>query len=335
MKEADFYRKLTGKKVRCVLCPRECEIPEGGKGFCRVRKNVDGKLYSLVYGRPCSIAVDPIEKKPLFHFAPGSECVSIATVGCNLACRFCQNWQISQEFREVSSEEVPVERLISLAKEQGAGGFAYTYTEPTVFFEYAFEVMKAAKKEGFYNVWVSNGYTSPEVIRKMSKYLDAVNVDIKGNDQFYRKVSMASKGIEPVFEALKEYKKNRIWIEVTNLIIPMYNDSKEEIGKLVKWIRSNLGKNTPVHFSAFYPDYKLTDAPPTPGNSVETAVKIAKRMGMKWVYAGNLRSENESTTCPKCGTIIIRRTGFTVISYNDKCPKCGTKAEIKGKKWIK
>ncbi len=335
MKEADFYRKLAGKKVRCLLCPRECEIEEGKTGFCRVRKNVEGKLYSMVYGRPCSVAIDPIEKKPLFHFAPGSRCVSIATVGCNLACRFCQNWEISKGFTEISSNEVPVNDLIRLAKEQGAGGFAYTYTEPTIFFEYALEVMKAAKKEGFYNVWVSNGYTSPEVIRKMAKYLDAVNVDIKGNDQFYRKVSLASKGIDPVFRALKEYKKNGVWIEVTNLIIPMYNDSKEEIKKLVGWVKGNLGQMTPIHFSAFYPDYKLTDSHPTTKGSVEIAVQIAKQMGMKWVYAGNVRSDMESTICHKCGTVVIKRTGFQVISYNDKCPKCGTVIEIKGKKWMK
>ncbi len=334
MKEADFYQKLPEKKVKCSLCPRECVIKEGKTGFCRVRKNEGGKLYSLVYGRPCSVAVDPIEKKPLFHFAPGTRCVSVATVGCNLACRHCQNWQISREFGEIIGEETSPEKLIGLAKDSGAKGFAYTYTEPTVFFEYALDVMKAAKKEGFYNVWVSNGYTSPEAINKMSRYLDAVNVDIKGNDDFYRKVSMAPKGIDPVFSALKAYKKAGVWTEVTNLIIPTYNDSKEDIRKLVEWIKDNLGEDTPLHFSAFYPAYKLTDVPPTPKGTVEMAVSTARKMGMKWVYAGNVRSDMESTVCPECGTRIMERDGFSMFSFGNECPKCGTKVPIEGEEWM-
>ncbi len=336
MKEADFYQKLKDKKVRCLLCPRKCVIGDGERGFCMVRKNEKGKLYSLNYMRPCSVAVDPIEKKPLFHFAPGTQCVSISTVGCNLACRHCQNWQISREFGEITGEEVPPENYIRLAKDYGSPGFAYTYTEPTIFFEYALEIMKLAKKNGMYNVWVTNGYTSPEAVGKMAKYLDAVNVDIKGNDSFYRKVSMAPQGIKPVLGSLKEYKRQGIWIEVTNLIIPMYNDSEKDIGELVGWVIKNLGKEVPLHFSAFFPSYKLRDAKPTPASALEAAVRIAREKGVKWTYAGNVRgNEHESTFCHKCGTKVIGRNGFEIVSYSDRCPKCGTPVLIKGKEWMR
>jgi pyruvate formate lyase activating enzyme len=335
MKEALFYKKLTGKNVKCGLCPWRCTIADGAKGYCRVRKNEKGRLYSLVYGLPISVAIDPIEKKPLFHFAPGTKCLSIATVGCNLRCLFCQNYTISQEYGEVHGEKMSPEEVVALAKSYGVEGISYTYTEPTIFYEYALAIMKLAKKAGLYNAWVSNGYTNPEPIKKMAKYLDAVNVDMKGNDAFYKKVC-GGLGIAPVFEALKAYKKNGVWVEVTNLIIPGYNDSPAEIAKLSEWVAQNLGKETPLHFSAFYPQHKLADAKPTPAATLEKAVGIARAKGMKWVYAGNVYGNKyESTWCWKCGTRMIERAGFDVLSFAAKCPKCGERADLKGMRWVK
>lgn len=343
MKEAMFYRKLAGKgdkgkNVKCELCPRFCVIADGKTGFCRTRKNEKGKLYSLVYGRPVSVAIDPIEKKPLFHFAPGTKCLSIASAGCNLRCKFCQNYTISQEYGKIEdtgTREMSPEEVVALAKRNNVDGMSYTYTEPTVFYEYALDIMKLAKKEGLYNTWVSNGYTNPGPIRTMAKYLDAVNVDLKGNDEFYRKVC-GGVGINPVFEALKAYVKNGVWVEVTNLIIPGYNDSEKEIAKLVEWVRDNLGNRVPLHFSAFYPQYKLKNAPATPAATLEKAVKIARDKGVKWVYAGNVwGNKHESTWCWKCGSLLIRRAGFDVLYLERRCKKCGEKVDLKGTEFIR
>jgi pyruvate formate lyase activating enzyme len=333
MKEAMFYRKLATSKVGCELCPRFCVIAEGETGFCGVRRNVKGRLCSLVYGKAISIAIDPVEKKPLFHFAPATRCLSLATVGCNLRCSFCQNSSISQEYGEIQGEEMYPEEIIALAKQHGVEGIAYTYTEPTVFYEYALDIMKLAKNEGLYNVWVSNGYTNPEPIRTMARYLDAVNVDLKGDDEFYRKVC-GGIGIKPVFDALKAYVKNGVWMEVTNLIIPGRNDAPAEIKKLSMWVAENLGESVPLHFSAFYPQYRLTSAKPTPAATLEKAVAIARKAGLRWVYAGNvLGNKYESTYCWKCGAKAIERMGFSVLSLEEKCPKCGTKIDLKGMEW--
>lgn len=335
MKEAMFYRRLTNRKVKCDLCPHHCVIPEGGTGFCGARKNEKGRLYSLVYGLPVSVAVDPIEKKPFFHFAPGTKTLSIATVGCNLKCKFCQNWEISQEYGEIHGNEMLPEEVVELAKKNHAEGISYTYTEPTIFFEYALDIMKAAKKEGLYNVWVSNGYMNPEPVKKISKYLDAINIDLKGDDDFYKKVCLGV-GIEPVYKSMKAYRRKDVWIEVTNLIIPTLNDSEENIGKLAEWIRNNLGEDTPVHFSAFFPQYKLTNISPTPVSVIENAVRVAKGKGLRWVYAGNVWGNRyESTYCPKCGALVIKRKGFSVYSINQKCPKCGEIIKLKGMEWVK
>lgn len=335
MKEAMFWSSEGGKskKVKCSLCPWKCTINEGKTGYCGVRKNVEGKLYSIVYGHPVSLAVDPIEKKPLFHFAPGTRCLSIATVGCNLKCRFCQNFSISQEFGEIQGSETDPEEIVEEAKRQGVQGIAYTYTEPTIFYEYALDTMKLAKKEGLYNVWVSNGYTNPKPIKKASRYLDAVNVDIKGNDEFYRKLC-GGKGVEPVHKSLKTYKKNNVFVEVTNLIIPGFNDSEDNIREMCEWIKKNLGAETPVHFSAFFPHYKVTDIRPTPSETIEKAIGIARSVGLKWMYAGNVYgNEHESTICWKCGETIMDRRGFSVSEIREKCPKCGTEVELRGLEW--
>jgi pyruvate formate lyase activating enzyme len=336
-KEALFYKKLAGKNklVKCELCPRYCTIVLGRTGFCRVRMNDGGVLRSLVHGLPISIAVDPVEKKPLFHFAPGTRCLSLATVGCNLRCSFCQNAGISQDYDAINGEPTEPGEIIEMAKREGVEGIAYTYTEPTVFYEYALDIMKLAKKAGLYNVWVSNGYTNPAPIKRMAKYLDAVNVDLKGNDEFYKKIC-GGIGIAPVFEALKAYAKNKVWVEVTNLIIPGYNDSDKAIANLVEWVRQNLGDRVPLHFSAFHPYYRLTNAPPTPPATLERAVAIARKKGMKWVYAGNVYgNRHESTWCWKCGSPLIKRAGFDVLSFAGKCPKCGERVDLKGMKWVR
>ena len=336
MKEAMFWEKAKENAVNCDLCPWLCRsIADGKTGFCRVRKNVKGKLYSMVYGKAVSVAIDPIEKKPLFHFAPGSSCLSIATVGCNLRCLHCQNWTISQEYGEVQGEELPPEEIVGMAKRSGVEGIAYTYTEPTIFYEYALDTMKLARKAGLYNVWVSNGYTMPEPVIRMSKYLDAVNVDIKGNDGFYKKVCM-TKGIGPVFDALKAYKESGVWTEITNLVIPGYNDSMRDIRQMATWIIKNLGPDTPLHFSAFFPNYKLNSIGPTPAKTLEKCYAVARKAGLRWVYVGNIHGhEGESTKCWKCGMDLVRRRGYSIMLQMEKCPECGIKVPIAGKKWVK
>lgn len=336
MKEAMFYEKAENNTVNCRLCARYClNIQPGKTGFCGVRKNIKGRLYSLVYGKACSLAIDPIEKKPLFHFAPGSKCLSIATVGCNFRCLHCQNWEISQEYGQIQGEDLQPAKIIEIAKSQGVRGIAYTYTEPTIFYEYAFDIMRLAKKAGFYNVWVSNGYTSPDAIKRMAPYLDGVNVDIKGNDEFYKKVCNTP-GLQPVYDALLAYKKHGVWVEVTNLVIPGYNDNEHDIREMVRWVKKNLGADTPVHFSAFFPHYKMTNVEPTPTETLELCYEIAKKEGMHWIYLGNVYgSDQESTKCWRCGKDVIKRVGYDILSYNEECQGCGTKVPIAGLKWRK
>jgi pyruvate formate lyase activating enzyme len=338
MKEALFYSKMAGQKVRCALCPRFCIIQDGKRGACGARSNKGGVLFSDVYGKLVSMNIDPIEKKPLFHFAPGTECLSIATMGCNLMCSFCQNWEIShpekaENFQE--GEEMAPEKVIELAKSYKVPGIAYTYTEPTVFFEYALEVMRLAREAGLYNVWVSNGYTNPEPAKKAARYMDAINVDMKGDGIFYKRLC----GIpneDPIKESLKIYKKAGVWIEVTTLLIPGYNDSEKTISGLVSWVKENLGPETPFHFSRFYPQYRLTNVEPTPVKTIEEAVRIAERLGMEYVYAGNVYAhDKESTHCPKCGRKVIDRVGYQVSNIRTVCPNCKAGIAIAGEKWLK
>jgi pyruvate formate lyase activating enzyme len=334
MKEALFYKKLPGKSVNCRLCPRNCTIPAGGRGNCGVRENRDGTLYSLVYGKAISANVDPIEKKPLFHFAPGTRCLSVATVGCNLHCSFCQNWEISQP-QEVFGKDLPPEEIVRIAKGNNVPGIAYTYTEPTIFFEYAYDTMKLARKAGLYNVWVSNGYTNPETAGKVAKYLDAINVDMKGDLRFYSKLCGVPNE-EPVKEALKVYRKAGVWIEVTNLVIPGFNDKGVQVTRLVEWVKENLGEETPLHFSRFYPHYRLSDRGPTPEKTLDMCYSTARGLGMKWVYVGNVYGhEGESTLCPKCGQVLMKRTGYETITFKSRCDKCGIEIPLGGKKWTK
>jgi pyruvate formate lyase activating enzyme len=343
MKEAMFYEKLSSG-VQCKLCPRNCMISDGATGFCKVRKNIRGKLYSLVFGKPCSIAIDPIEKKPLFHFAPGSECLSIATVGCNFACKFCQNFQISQPQPQTiddqrssygGGEDMPPEKLIKMNK---TPGFAWTYTEPTVFYEYFYETARLSKKmkKDFYHIWVSNGYTNPEPVRKAAWLLDAINVDYKGNAETYKKLCGAAL-IERVQDALIAYKRAGVWIEITNLIITNHNDSPEKIKEMCQWVSDNLGQ-VPMHFSRYFPMHKMTE-PATPLRTLEKAAEIAEGF-FDFVYVGNIRSDKEHTYCPDCKKLLIKRTAFSVEELNlakkgkdYHCAECSRKIPLAGMEW--
>ena len=327
MKEALYYQTLENKKVKCCLCPRGCIIEEGQTGFCRVRKNLGGRLYSLVYGKPCSLAIDPIEKKPLFHFEPGSQCLSIATVGCNFSCLFCQNWEISQPKEIFWEKELKPEEVVEIAIEHRVKGISYTYTEPTIFFEFALDIMKEARKKGLYNVWVSNGYTSLEVVREVGKYLDGINIDLKGPEEFYRKYC-GNASLEPVLESLRMYKKLGVWVEVTMLIIPGLNDKDDWVKFAFEWISENLGKETPLHLSRFYPNFKMLDIPPTP---VEQLIKLREKamQYLNHVYLGNVWDwKYESSFCPTCNSLLIKREGYITEILSLECKNCGYKPKI-------
>jgi pyruvate formate lyase activating enzyme len=338
MREAMFYEKLKDA-VKCGTCARGCTIAENQVGFCRVRKNIKGKLYSLTYGKLCSVGIDPIEKKPLYMFAPGSHSLSISTVGCMFRCKFCCNYEISQEWTDITGEEFTPEDVVDLAFKYGSQGISYTYTEPTVQFEFAYDTSKVASKKGLYNMFVTNGYTRPDAIKEISKYLDAATVDFKGsaNPEFYKKFSLVPK-VEPIFDALLAYKKNKVYIEVTDLIIPKIGDNLEDVKKLCKWILENLGEETPFHILQFFPTYKLLDLPRTPVEILEKAYEIAKKEGLKYVYLGNVGHKLENTYCPNCGNLVIERTilGVTrfLLKKDLKCSKCGNKIPILGVKWI-
>ncbi len=325
-REALFYKLEGERKVRCHLCPHNCLISEGEVGICRVRENIDGKLYTLVYGKPIAQHVDPIEKKPLFHFQPGSLSYSIATIGCNLRCKHCQNWDISQagrEYIEVMRVDVPPEEIVEKASQAGCSSISYTYTEPTIFFEYAYETAKLSHKKGLRNVFVTNGYISKEALETIAPYLDAANVDLKAmSDEFYRKICGAR--LQPVLDSIKRYHELGVWVEVTTLIIPGYNDKPEELREIAEFIKS-IDPEMPWHVTAFYPSYKLMDAPPTPVSTLREAVSIGKKVGLSYVYQGNV-GEGEDTICPSCGEKLVVRDGFRVrrnIIENGRCPSCG------------
>ena len=330
MKEAFLYEKLKDKKVRCNLCPHHCVIEERKRGICGVRENREGTLYSLVYERAVANNVDPIEKKPFFHFFPGSYAFSIATIGCNFKCLFCQNADISQfpkKRKEIIGKFLPPKEIVSDAKQNRCKSISYTYTEPTIFFEYAYETAKIAHQQGIKNNFVTNGFIDKEAVKSISPYLDAANVDLKSfRDEFYKKFCGA--GLQPVLDSLKLMKGLGIWVEVTTLIIPTLNDSTDELKSIAEFI-FGLGQETPWHISLFYPHYKLTDLPPTPLETLHKARDIGKEMGLDYVYAGNVpRDEGENTFCPHCGRKVISRYGFqTLKNYikQGKCPYCGTK----------
>jgi pyruvate formate lyase activating enzyme len=331
MKLAKYWVK-EDNKVRCNLCYQNCLISEGKRGFCGVRENRNGKLFTLVYGKDVSANVDPIEKKPLYHFYPGSRALSLATVGCNFRCDFCQNFEISQaKPEEIPSMDLSPEKIVELALERNCQGIAYTYTEPTIFFEYTLDTAKIAKKKGLYNVYVTNGYIQEEPLKEISPYLNAANIDLKGfTKDFYSKVCKAK--LENVLKCIKNYHKLGIWIELTNLIVPGGNDETEDIRKLCKWVKDNVGVDVPLHFSRFFPYYKMKDVPPTEIKVLEEAYKIAKEMRLKYVYVGNVATEKgNQTNCWKCGHLLIKRSGYGIVENkvkNNKCPNCGAKIDV-------
>jgi pyruvate formate lyase activating enzyme len=332
MKEARFYNKAEDLSVNCYLCNHRCHIQEGKKGVCAVRQNMNGVLYTLVYGNPIAQHIDPIEKKPLFHYYPGSQSFSIGTVGCNFRCLHCQNSDISQSPREshiLSHQIFPPEQIVQAAKKSRCQSISYTYTEPTIYFEYAFDCSVLAKKEGIGNVFVTNGYTTLEALQSIQPYLDAANIDLKSfRDDFYRRVCGAR--LQPTLDSIRAYKKLGIWIELTTLIIPGHNDTEEELRDIARFIRE-LGVDTPWHVTAFYPTYKLQDQPRTPAAVLKKAREIGLSEGLRYVYTGNVPGdEGENTYCYQCGKILIKRIGFTIQKneiHDSKCYACGAKID--------
>jgi pyruvate formate lyase activating enzyme len=336
LKEAMLYEQLKKNDVKCNLCARRCTIRDGGIGFCLVRKNEGGKLYSLVYAKACSACVDPINKKPLSHFNPGSLVMSIATVGCNFRCRFCDNWVISQE-KEISGYDFPPEQVVKATKENGCQGISYTYTEPTIFFEYAYDTATLAHKEGFFNTFVTNGYMTTEAVRTIAPVLDAATVDFKGagDPEFYKEFSSVP-SVEPIYDSLKEMKTHGIHVEITNLVVPKIGDDLETIRELATWVKDNLGRDTPFHLLRFHPNYRLNEIPSTSVQTLEKACDLSKEAGLNYVYIGNVPGHRfENTYCPNCKELLIKRFSFEIVKWNltedMRCPACGENIAIKGK----
>jgi pyruvate formate lyase activating enzyme len=326
-----LYRKLNNDAIQCLACNNYCVIPNGKIGICGVRQNENGKLKLLVDNKAVAVNLDPIEKKPLFHFFPGSIAFSLGTFGCNFGCEFCQNWDISQAPKETTiefwGEDWPPEKIINYCQRHNISVIAYTYNEPTIWAEYALAIMKLAHKNKIKNVWVSNGYMSKETLKLIAPYLDVINVDLKSfREEFYQKVVHAH--IEPVKENIKKIWEMGIWEEITTLIIPGFNDSENELKEIAQFLVT-ISPDLPWHISAFYPNYKMLDVPSTPKETILKAYHIGKEAGLKYVYTGNIPDSNyESTYCPNCGFKLIERWGIEMIENNllgDKCPKCGTK----------
>jgi pyruvate formate lyase activating enzyme len=335
-KEAMFYEKLSDEKVKCKLCPKECQIGDRERGWCGVRENRKGTYYTLVHSNPCAVHVDPIEKKPFFHFLPASLAFSISTAGCNFNCKYCQNWQISQR-RPEQTENVylPPEEVVKSAKKSGCKSIAYTYAEPTVFYEYMYDTSLLARKEGIRAIVVTAGYMQREPIERLCEAVDAIKIDLKAfRDKFYREICSGT--LQPVLDNLKTIKERGVWLEIVDLVVPTLNDSLEEFHDLSSWVLDNLGPDVPLHFSRFYPMYQLKNLPPTPMATLEKAREIALKKGLNYVYLGNVppMHEGNNTYCPKCGKLLIERRGFFVVrkditNVNGKC-KCDCGYEIPG-----
>ena len=345
VKEALLYKKLKNRAVQCQNCAHYCTIlPRlgrvkaglpGKRGICGVRENQDGKFYSLVYGKAVACHIDPIEKKPFFHFLPGTYSLSIATVGCNFACRNCQNWDISQSPKlngTIAGENLSPKEIVRRAKENNLPSISYTYTEPTIFLEYALETMKLAKKEGLKNNWVTNGFLSKEAFESVAPYLDAANVDLKGfTEEFYQE--NCGGRLKPVLETLKRMKAKKIWVEVTTLVIPALNDTEDTFRGIANFIKNELGPETPWHITQFSGEisWKLQHLPDTPVETLEKAYHIGKEAGLKYVYTGNVPGlDSEDTFCPKCRVKMIDRMGYQITRYdkNGKCARCGQDLDL-------
>lgn len=349
MKKAVLFEKLENNLVRCLACSWYCRIDEGQVGICATRYNQGGDLYSLVYGQAIGLHLDPVEKKPLYHFYPASTLLSFGTVGCNFGCLFCQNWEMSNlvkslkskvkslkkeilDFIKKISQKITPKEIVEIAVSEGAKGIAYTYNEPAIFVEFAYDCMKLAKKKGLVNVFVSNGFESKETFSYIKDYLDAINIDLKSfNPKFYQKICLAK--IEPVKGNIKKYFQAGIETEVTTLIIPGKNDSQEELTQIAQFL-AGVSQDIPWHISAFYPAYKMVNVPPTPVETLISAYKIGKKAGLKYVYVGNVYDPKRSSTfCPKCGALLIEREGYRVAVVGLKGGKCGQCGEEVYGRW--
>jgi pyruvate formate lyase activating enzyme len=322
--EAMYYKQLPDIRVECELCPRACQVADLERGYCGVRENRNGKYYTLVHSRVCSLNADPIEKKPLFHYLPGTRAYSIATAGCNIECKFCQNWQISQ-FRpeQIDNIKLTPEEVIRFAKEKSCDTIAYTYSEPVVFYEYMYDTARVGKREGIGSVMISNGYIKKEPLVELCKELSAVKIDFKAfTEKFYKET--CSGELKPVLETLVTLKEIGIWFEIVMLVIPTLNDSDKELKGMCSWIYENLGADVPVHFSRFHSTYKIKNLPPTPTKTLEKARNIAMESGLNFAYTGNVPGHpGESTYCPDCKEVLIKRVGYTILQYSLNGNKCG------------
>ncbi|MBN1466349.1 AmmeMemoRadiSam system radical SAM enzyme [candidate division KSB1 bacterium] len=325
--EARYYIKLPNRKIQCKLCPRECIIDDLERGYCGVRENSGGTYYSLVYGKLSTAHVDPIEKKPLFHFLPGTTAFSIATVGCNVMCKFCQNWELSQSTPEqVESFNLPPHDVAQFAKSRGCASIAYTYNEPVIFTEYMYDSAVQGNDVGIRSVMISNGYINPEPMRDLCSVLSGVKIDLKAyTERFYRELVAGE--LRPVLDTLVLLKKENMWTEIVYLVIPGQNDDRKELEELCAWIYKELGPDTPLHFSRFHPQYRLKNLPSTPLKTLTMARQIGLDSGLHFVYTGNVPGDpGENTYCPVCGQIVIRRVGFSVVGRSlnkGTCEKCG------------
>lgn len=327
-KEAMFYEKMPDGMTRCLVCPRQCVVGDSGRGHCGVRENSAGTYYTIVYERVCTYHVDPIEKKPLFHFLPGTTAFSLATVGCNLDCKFCQNWEISQESPEnVDASKISPDDVAAATSSSKSPTIAYTYTEPTVYFEFMLDTARRGHAARLKSVVISNGYINRDPLRLLTKEVDAIKIDFKSYSQdFYAKVCGGN--LKPVLDSIVTVKASGTWLELVYLVIPTLNDNEKDIDAMSRWLLANVGAEVPVHFTRFYPTYKLKNIPPTPVATVERARQIAMARGLTYVYVGNVPSGHagESTYCPGCGDVVIKRAGYTIQANNlrdGKCSKCG------------
>jgi len=325
--EARWWAIDAGGKVHCYLCPRHCHIGDGQAGFCFIRVNQGGKLYSLGYASPAAIQIDPIEKKPLNHFLPGTKILSLGTAGCNMGCFFCQNWDISKSHSDqVHSTHLDPPQVVELAMHHDCPSIAFTYNEPTIWAEYVIDICAVAHEHGLKTVMVTNGYITREAFHDVYDHIDAANVDLKAfTENFYGKVTLTH--LEPVLETLLRLKnETNVWFELTNLMIPTLNDDEAETRKLADWILANLGPDVPLHFTAFHPDFKLRDKPRTPPETLHRARQIAREVGLHYVYEGNIFSDAANTCCPQCGELLVKRSWHNVLQnriVNGACPECG------------
>jgi pyruvate formate lyase activating enzyme len=334
-KEAVFYKKEKEDTVQCLLCPRECVIADGKRGFCRNRENQGGTLYTLVYGKPAVVDIGPIEKAPLYHFIPGHSRLCLTCASCNLRCKHCQNWYLSQKsFEELDHSSYSPSEIFQQAKKQGLNSVSFTYTEPTVYYEYLYDISALARENGMKTSIVSNGYINQEPLLKLLKVLDAVKIDLKGfSEEFYKQVCSAS--LKPILESLLTVKKKNVWLEIVNLVIPTLNDDLKMIDDMCRWIKENLGAETPLHFTRFLPNYKLMHLYPTAISTLESAYEIAKKNDLRYVYIGNVPGHiYNSTYCPSCNRNVIHRMHMDVIEMNlvnGKCKFCNTPLQGKWK----